>query len=85
MNVGTSCLGKRVYNSINTTAPQDVVEAVKKELIILEIKFREKLEKNSKERLGIEADVDKYLRAQVRVYLYVCIYIYEHMYIYVYI
>jgi RNase P/RNase MRP subunit p30 len=60
-----------VYHSTNTTAPHDVVEAVKKELIILEIKFREKLEKNSKERLGIEADVDKYLRAQVHYMMHI--------------
>lgn len=62
---GASCLGKRVYHSANTKAPRDIVEAVKVELALLEVKFREKLEKNSRDRLGLEADVDKHLRNQV--------------------
>lgn len=62
---GASCLGKRVYHSANTKAPREVVEAVKIELALLEVKFREKLEKNSRDRLGLEADVDKHLRNQV--------------------
>ena len=62
---GASCLGKRVYHSANTKAPREVVEAVKIELASLEVKFREKLEKNSRDRLGLEADVDKHMRNQV--------------------
>lgn len=62
---GASCLGKRVYHSANTKAPREVVEAVKIELAYLEEKFREKLEKNCRDRLGLEADVDKHLRNQV--------------------
>lgn len=62
---GASCLGKRVYHSANTKASREVVEAVKIELAMLEVKFREKLEKNSRDRLGLEADVDKHLRNQV--------------------
>ena len=62
---GASCLGKRVYHSANTKAPREVVDAVKVELALLEEKFREKLEKNCRDRLGLEADVDKHLRNQV--------------------
>ena len=62
---GASCLGKRVYHSANTKAPREVVEAVKIELAYLEEKFRDKLEKNCRDRLGLEADVDKHLRNQV--------------------
>ena len=62
---GASCLGKRVYHSANTKAPREVVESVKIELAYLEEKFRDKLEKNCRDRLGLEADVDKHLRNQV--------------------
>jgi hypothetical protein len=62
---GASCLGKRVYHSGKTKVSREKVEAVKKELVILEFKFREKLEKNCQDRMGLEADVDNHLRNQV--------------------
>ena len=56
---GASCLGKRVYHAGNIKAPREVIEETQKELTILEAKFREKLEKTSRDRLGLEVS---YLR-----------------------
>ena len=51
---GASCLGKRVYHSNNIKAPREVIDNVKAELSSLEAKFHEKLEKTSRDRLGLE-------------------------------
>ena len=51
---GASCLGKRVYHANNIKAPREVIDAVKAELSMLESRFREKMEKTSRDRQGLE-------------------------------
>jgi hypothetical protein len=53
---GASCLGKRVYHAGNIKAPREIIEETKKELAALEVKFREKLEKTSRDRMGLEVN-----------------------------